>query len=38
VSSDLIELVRYGKQLGEPGRELIQTGPVTWTFPINAAE
>lgn len=33
VSSDLIQLVRYGRQLGEPGRELIQTGPVTWTFP-----
>ena len=29
VSSDLIELVRYGKRPGEPGRRLIQTGPVT---------
>ncbi|MCG6861471.1 MAG: alpha/beta hydrolase, partial [Chromatiaceae bacterium] len=35
VSSDLIELIRYGKQLGEPGRELIKTGPVTWKFPID---
>jgi len=37
VSSDLIELIRYGKRLGEPGRELIRTGPVTWRFPVNAA-
>jgi esterase/lipase superfamily enzyme len=33
VSSDLIQLIRYGKQLGEPGRELIKTGRVTWRFP-----
>lgn len=33
VSSDLIQLLRYGKRLGEPGRELIRTGPVTWKFP-----
>ncbi len=36
VSSDLIEMIRYGKQLGKPGRELIQTGPVTWKFPVEA--
>jgi esterase/lipase superfamily enzyme len=35
VSSDLIQLIRYGKQLGEPGRELIKTGRVTWRFPVN---
>ncbi|RDE49421.1 MAG: alpha/beta hydrolase [Candidatus Accumulibacter meliphilus] len=35
VSSDLIELIRYGKQLGEPGRELIKTGRVSWVFPVN---
>ena len=35
VSSDLIQLIRYGKQLGEPGRELIKTGPVTWRFPVD---
>ncbi len=35
VSSDLIEMIRYGKQLGEPGRELIKTGRVTWKFPID---
>jgi esterase/lipase superfamily enzyme len=35
VSSDLIELVRYDKRLGEPGRRLIQTGPVTWEFPVD---
>jgi esterase/lipase superfamily enzyme len=33
VSSDLIQLIRYGKQLGEPGRELVKTGRVTWRFP-----
>lgn len=33
VSSDLIELVRYGKGLGDPGRQLVRTGPVTWRFP-----
>jgi esterase/lipase superfamily enzyme len=33
VSSDVIQMLRYGKRLGEPGRELIRTGPVTWEFP-----
>jgi esterase/lipase superfamily enzyme len=34
VSSDLVELIRYGKKPGEPGRDyLINTGPVTWKFP-----
>jgi len=33
VSSDLIQLLRFDKRLGEPGRELVQTGPVTWEFP-----
>ena len=33
VSSDVIELLRYGTRLGEPGRELIQKGPVVWEFP-----
>jgi esterase/lipase superfamily enzyme len=37
VSSDLIQMIRYGKKIGEPGRELIQTGPVTWMFPGEAA-
>ncbi len=35
VSSDLIQLIRYGKKLGEPGRQLIKTGPITWKFPID---
>jgi esterase/lipase superfamily enzyme len=35
VSSDLIQLIRYGKKLGEPGRELIKTGRVTWEFPVD---
>jgi esterase/lipase superfamily enzyme len=37
VSSDLIELLRYGKRLGEPGRQLIRTGPATWKFPLKMA-
>lgn len=35
VSSDVIELLRYGKRLGKPGRELIRTGPITWEFPMD---
>jgi esterase/lipase superfamily enzyme len=35
VSSDLIELIRYGKRLGEPGRDLVRTGPITWEFPTK---
>ena len=35
VSSDLIQLIRYGRKLGEPGRELIRTGPITWKFPVD---
>ena len=38
VSSDLIQLIRYGKQLGEPGRQLIKTGRVTWKFPVDQGE
>nr|WP_242518155.1 alpha/beta hydrolase [Thiorhodovibrio winogradskyi] len=33
VSSDLIQLLRHGKALGQPGREPVQTGPITWVFP-----
>jgi esterase/lipase superfamily enzyme len=35
VSFDLIQLVHYGKWLGEPGRELIKTGRVTWRSPVD---
>jgi esterase/lipase superfamily enzyme len=38
VSSDLIQLIRYGTQLGEPGRQLVRTGPITWRFPVEPAE
>ena len=34
VSSDLIQLIRYGKGPGDPGRDLIKTGRVTWRFPL----
>jgi len=33
VSSDVIQLLRYGKNPGEPGRELERVGPVVWRFP-----
>jgi esterase/lipase superfamily enzyme len=33
VSSDVIQLLRYGKKPGEPGRELVKVGPIVWTFP-----
>ncbi|MCU0835856.1 MAG: alpha/beta hydrolase [Chromatiaceae bacterium] len=38
VSSDLIAMLRYGQQLGEPGRQLVRTGKVSWKFPPPAAE
>lgn len=31
-----LQLIRYGKALGEPGRRLVQTGAVTWGFPKEA--
>jgi hypothetical protein len=36
VSSDLIQMLRYGKKIGEPGRELVSTGLVSWAFPGEA--
>jgi len=33
VSSDVIQLLRYGRELGEPGRELERLGPIMWRFP-----
>ncbi|MEY6432819.1 alpha/beta hydrolase [Thioalkalicoccus limnaeus] len=33
VSSDLVQMLRFGKPLGKPGRDLVRTGPVTWAFP-----
>jgi esterase/lipase superfamily enzyme len=35
VSSDVMQLLRYGKAPGEPGRELIRRGPIVWEFPTN---
>lgn len=35
VSSDVVQMLRYGRRLGEPGRELIRTGPVVWKFPAE---
>ena len=32
VSSDLIQLIRFGKKPGDPGRPLRQIGLVTWVF------
>jgi esterase/lipase superfamily enzyme len=36
VSSDVIQLLRYGKKPGEPGRELTKAGPIVWKFPAVA--
>lgn len=36
VSSDIIQLLRYNKELGGPGRELVKVGPVVWEFPRTA--
>lgn len=36
VSSDLIQLVRFGRAPGHPGRALIKSGPITWQFPKAA--
>ena len=33
VSSDVIEMLRYVKRLGEPGRGLVQIRPIVWKFP-----
>jgi esterase/lipase superfamily enzyme len=33
VSSDVMQLLRYGKAPGEPGRELLRRGPIVWEFP-----
>lgn len=33
VSSDLVQLIRYGTKPGEPGRELVRTGRVSWRIP-----
>ncbi|MCG6941288.1 MAG: alpha/beta hydrolase [Thiohalocapsa sp.] len=35
VSSDVMELLRYGKKPGDPGRDLVQVGPVVWKFPAQ---
>ncbi|RKT47536.1 alpha/beta hydrolase [Thiocapsa rosea] len=32
VSSDLVQLIRFGKGPGDPGRDLLRTGPATWEF------
>jgi len=32
VSSDLVQLIRFGKRPGDPGRPLREVGPVTWVF------
>lgn len=33
VSSDVIQLLRFGKKPGDPGRELTKVGPIVWKFP-----
>ena len=31
--SGFIQLLRYGRKPGDPGRELIEVGPIVWKFP-----
>ena len=38
VSSDLVQLLRFGKKPGAPGRELVRAGPIAWEFPRQAAK
>jgi esterase/lipase superfamily enzyme len=33
VSSDVIQLLRFGKKLGDQGRDLTKVGPIVWKFP-----
>ena len=33
VSSDVVQLLRYGKRPGQPGRQLVKVGPIMWKFP-----
>jgi len=33
VSADVMQLLRYGKAPGEPGRDLMRRGPIVWEFP-----
>ena len=37
VSSDLVQLIRYGRAPGEQGRELVPVGAKTWKFPEPTA-
>jgi esterase/lipase superfamily enzyme len=37
VSSDLIQLIRYGRAPGETGRPLVPMGAATWKFPERVA-
>jgi hypothetical protein len=36
VSSDVVQLLRYRRAPGEPGRELVRRGPIVWEFPTSA--
>jgi esterase/lipase superfamily enzyme len=38
VSSDLVQLIRYDKKPGEPGRALEKIGPAVWRLPETAAD
>jgi esterase/lipase superfamily enzyme len=33
VSSDVIQLLRYGKKPSDAGRGLVKVGPIVWKFP-----
>jgi esterase/lipase superfamily enzyme len=38
VSADLMELIRYGRAPGEPGRPLVPKGTATWEFPKRTGD
>jgi len=35
VSSDVVQLLRYGKKPGEPVRQLVKVGAIVWKFPAG---
>ena len=35
VGSDPIQFIRYNRRLEELGRQLVETGRVTWNFPVK---
>lgn len=36
VSPERIQLLRFGRAPGDPGRNLVKKGPVVWAFPKDS--